>query len=397
MTPSALEHIRFAPLQTQVQPGERCTATLLGVPDGATIAWAVGGAEAVAEGGLGGASIVLCLKPDTVELLSAPAAPTHVRICATVTLDGASRSLETAVSALPLRIPSLLALFRNRAFSAADYGAALLVAPGSSPLSSVPGVRAAVEQLHAATERLSVFARFATLRDRVATLLTALRTHEHLTFVRTDALADFGTLTLIPRGVLADAITAEDEMSSAILLGPAGRRARLFIHRGFEQSGGRLDVDVDDENIVLLADLGAAASVPAGRAHVIVAPGRRGTFDDELSSVQLAKPAFRSTLAGAATLGSDTVEIELSLAFNGTHRNFGIDSFVDSASRVALAGSSSGTFDPATGETTLSLRLAVGAAEVPFQLTGTVDLETGEITLSDAAQLSISGVLDSIP
>jgi hypothetical protein len=314
-----------------------------------------------------------------------------------VTLDGVSRSLETAVSVLPLRVPSLLALFRNRAFSAADYGAGLIVAPDSSPLSSVIGVRAAVEQLHAAAERLSVFPRFAALRDRVAMLHTALRTHQHMTFARTDALADFGKLTLIPRGVLADAITAEDEMSSAILLGPARRRARLFIHRGYEQSGGRLDVEVDDENIVLLPDLGTAESVPAGRARVIVAPGRRGSFDDELSSVQLARPAFRSTLAGAATLGSDTVEIELGLAFNGTHRNFGIDSLVDSASRVSLAGSSSGTFDPATGETTLNLRLTLGTTEVPFQLTGTVDLQTGAITLTDAAQLSISGVLDTIP
>ena len=392
--PSALEHIRLAPLDTQIQPGQRCTATLLDVPGGATIEWSVGGAGAVAESGLGGPTVVLCFEPETVELVDGAPAPVNVRIVATVTLDGASRSVETAVSVFPVRVPSVLALFRNRAFSAADYGAALLVVPGNSPLSSVAGVRSAVAQLHAAAERLSVFGRFAALAGRVAALLTALRTHDHVAFVRTDALTDLHTITLIPRGVLADDIKAEDEVSSLILLGPAGRRARLFIHRGFDQTGGRLDVGVEDENAVLIADLGSTETVPAGRAQVIVTPSRQKSFDDTLSSVQLAKPAFRATLAGDAVLGTDTVAVELGLAFNGTHRHFGIDSFVGS---VSLAGPASGTFDPATGATTLELRLALGASEVPFQLTGGVDLETGEIKLGDAAQLSITGVLDKIP
>jgi hypothetical protein len=289
--PPALEQIRFAPHDTQVQPGERCRVTLLGVPSGATISWAVGGVEAVAEGGLSNPAIVLYFRPETVVLLGAPAAPASALVRATVTLDGASRSAETTIGVLPLRIPTLLALFRNRAFSAADYGAALLVVPGNSPLASVRGVRSAVEQLHAATERLSVFADFAVLSGRVAALVTALRTHEHMTFMCADALADLGTVTLIPRGVLADDITGEDEMSSAILLGLAGRRACLFIHRGFEESGGRLDVGVEDEHIVLLEDLGSTESVPQGRARVIAAPSRRSTFDDDLSSLQFAKPA----------------------------------------------------------------------------------------------------------
>src|SRR5689334_6606880 len=120
MTPAAppiLEHVRFAPIATEVQPGERCTATLLDVPAEATIAWTVGGAEAVAEGGLGEPTIMLRFRPEVVELISAPPAPTSVRIRATVTLGETARILETTVNVLPLRVPSLLALFRNRAFS----------------------------------------------------------------------------------------------------------------------------------------------------------------------------------------------------------------------------------------------------------------------------------------
>jgi hypothetical protein len=298
--PPAIENVRFAPIDPQIQPGERCTATLVDVPGGATVAWTVGGVEAVAEGGLHNTSIVLRFKPETVELRAAPAAPVVARVRATVTLGETSRVVETDVNVLPLRIPSLLALFRNGSFSAADYGAALLVVPANSPLSSVRGVRSAVEQLHAAAERLSVFGSFAALAGRVATLVQALREHEHVAFASTDAVADLGEHTLIPRGVLADAITAEDEVSSAILLGPATRQARLFLHRGFDQRGGELDISVDHENIVLVADLGSLETVPPGRAQVIVAPTRRRTFDDDLSSVQLVKPPTYATLAGSA-------------------------------------------------------------------------------------------------
>jgi hypothetical protein len=270
------------------------------VPSEATVAWTVGGAEAVAEGGLNNPSIVLRFKPETVELRAAPAVPANARVRATITLGGTSRVVETVVGVLPLRIPSLLALFRNPSFSAADYGAALLVVPANSPLSSVRGVVSAVQQLHANAERLSVFPSFAALAGRLATLVGALRAHEHMAFASTDALADLGEHTLIPRGVLADAITAEDEVSSAILLGPATRQARLFLHRGFDQRGGELDISVGEENIVLLADLGSTETVPPGRAQVIVAPTRRRSFDDDLSSVQLVKPPTYATLAGSA-------------------------------------------------------------------------------------------------
>jgi hypothetical protein len=422
----ALAQIRFAPLDTQVGPGERCTAVLLGVPSGATVAWSVEGAGFVAEDGLSGPSVALRFRPEVVELLAAVPAPVVRRIRAKVSLASTTRILEADVSVLALRIPSVLALFRNNGFSAADHGAALLVVPGNSSLSSITGVRSAVEQVHAAAQNLSAFGRFSALAGRLARLVTALQTHEHMKFVRTDAIANLNTITLIQRGVLANDIEAEDELSSLILLGPAARRARLFIRRDFDQTAGRLDVGVEDENIVLIANLDSTspAAVPAGRAGVVVEPSGRKTFSNELSSLQLAKPAFRSTLSGEATLtiedpnlgGSDTVDVEIGLAFNATHRILSVDSFppvVGSAARVSLAGSATGTFDPATGAMTLNLRLALdtalGTAEIPFALTGTADLETGAITLTDSsfaegapidgdpAQLTIAAVLDPIP
>jgi hypothetical protein len=415
---STLALIRFAPFDTQIAPGELCTPSLLGVPSGATVTFSAEGA--VAEGG------GLRFRPEVAELLNAAPAPIAAKVRATVVLGAARRTLETGVSVHALRVPSLLALFRNASFSAADHGAALLVVPGTSPLSSVAGVRSAVEQVHAAAQRLSVFPRFAALAGRLATLVTALQAHAHATVVRTDGLANLNTITLIQRGILANDIEAEDELSSLILLGPAARRARLFIRREFDQDAGRLDVGVEDENIVLIANLDAKhpASVPAGRAQVVVEATGNKTFSNTLSSLQLAKPAFRSTLTGDATLtitdpqlgGTDTVAVEVGLAFNATHRSFTVDSFppvVGSAARVTMVGTASGTFDPATGAMTMNLRIALdtplGTAEIPFALTGTADLESGAITLSDssfaegapidgdAAELTIAGVLAPIP
>jgi hypothetical protein len=443
----ALAQLRLSRLDTQLQPGERCIASVLGLPAPgsgitATITWSVhelpsgtalseGGAFH-AENGLNGAGVALRFRPEVVELLTAAPAPIARRLRAKVVLSAgqetAARTLVADVDVFALRVPSLLALFRNAGFSAADDGAALLVAPGSSPLTSLSAAVSAVESLHAAAQALSVFARFATLAARVNTLVNALHAHpaEHVRFVRTDALANLNTITLIQRGPLANDIEAEDELSSLILLGPAARRARLFIRRDFDQTAGRLDVGVEDENIVLISNLDAKhpSTVPAGRAQVIVAPTGTKTFSNELSSLQLAKPAFRSTLTGEATLtiehpqfgGSDTVDIEVGLAFNASHRSFTVDSFPPvtvSGVVVSLVGAASGTFDPATGAMTLTLRLlldtALGNPEIPFALTGTVDLDTGAVTLSGSsaaegapiggapAQLVISGTLDPIP
>ncbi|WP_028063469.1 hypothetical protein [Solirubrobacter soli] len=406
---SALALVRFAPFDRQIAPGELCTPALLGVPNGATVTFGADGA--VAEGG------GLRLEPEVVEQLAATPAPAVATLRATVVLGTAQRTLETEVSVHALRVPSVLALFRNTGFSAADHGAALLVVPGSSPLTSVAAIKAAVAQLHAAAQNLDAFPRFATLAVRVGTLLTALQTHEHVAFVRTDGLANLNTITLIER-TLND-IEAEDELSSLILLGPAARRARLFVRRDFDQSAGRLDVAVSDENIVLIANLAAPQA-----GEVVVAPTGRKTFSNELSSLQLAKPAFRATLTGDATVtitdpqlgGSDTVAVAVGLAFNATHRSFTVDSFppvVGSAARVTMVGTATGTFDPTTGAMTLNLRIALdtplGTAEIPFALTGTADLENGAIVLTasstaqgapidgDAAELTIAGVLDPIP
>ena len=216
-----------------------------------------------AESGLNGPTVALRFRPEVVELLAAAPAPIARRIRATVVLAAgeatATRALEADVQVFALRVPSLLALFRNPGFSAADDGAALMVAPGSSPLTSLSAAASAVETLHAAAQALSVFARFAALAGRVNTLVNALHAHpaDHVRFVRTDALANLNTITLIQRGPLANDIEAEDELSSLVLLGPAARRARLFIRRDFDQAAGRLDVGVEDENIVLISNLGS--------------------------------------------------------------------------------------------------------------------------------------------
>jgi hypothetical protein len=191
-------------------------------------------------------------------------------------------------------------------------------------------VRGELTQLLAAVRALAGFARFATLARRLEKLTTALGRHPdgHVHYMRADKLDNLNQITLIQHGAARNDIEAEDELSSMILLGPANRRARCFIRRNRDAAGGRMDVTVQDDNIVLIPSLHAKspATEPGGRTVIVIEPGGGKTFGDELSSLELVKPGFTALLEGEATLkvagplgGSDTVPVSIGLAFTEDH------------------------------------------------------------------------------
>lgn len=468
-----ISQARLVAGDTSLAPGERFTASVLVLPSSlptaptATVAWSVSsaadgaplspGVAFLAPRGLAGTQVELVFRPEVIERLAQPGLPLRRRVRATLTLTATSledpapvsvsRDFETEVTVLPLQIPSVLALFRHRNFDfrrAGDpqEGAALVVVPANSPLTSLAAVKLAVTDLVAGVQGLGGFARFATLAAGLGELSRGLSIHpaDHVQLRRTDAIANLNAITLIERAFLANDTEAEDELSSLILLGPATRRARCFVRRNLDPTAGRLDVTVGDENAVLIRSLHARepATVPAGSANVVVAPPGARTFGDELSSVQLLPPQGLSTMDGRATLeinselaGRDTEPISVGLAFAADHRTFVVDSFPpiegDKAT-ITLDGEASGTFDPGTGAMTLNVRLHLAAGlggefEIPFALTtGTdsegiftvtgdpLDLDTGAVTLVGAsrveesalfggkeAKLVVEATLDPIP
>jgi hypothetical protein len=446
-----LGHVRLSAFATVLKPGEHCSPGLTGLPaladaSALTVAWSVHapdgtplepGAAFVAPRGLSATRADLVFRPEVVEKLSAPAPALQRTVRATVTLTApgkrgepvsVSRVLEGQVQVLALAVPSLLALFRHREFAfhrpdERQEGAALLVAPASSPLASLAAVRGELTQLHAAVRALAGFARFATLARRLEKLTTALGQHPdaHVHYMRADKLDNLNQITLIQRGALRNDIEAEDELSSMILLGPANRRARCFIRRHQDPAGGRMDVTVQDDNIVLIPSLHAKspATEPGGRTVIVIEPGGGKTFGDELSSLELVKPGFTAVLEGQATLkvagplgGSDTVPVAIGLAFTEDHRTLVVDSFPEirgDAATITLVGETNGAYDPGTGGLALAVRLhlatALGPLEVSYVLTtasaaegqfsGTghgLNPDTGAIKLVAAARLEGSAV-----
>jgi hypothetical protein len=311
-----LEFIRLTGLTPVLAPGRHCTPAVTGLPalsdpDALSVAWSVldcdgaplaPGSAFLAPRGLSGARVDLLFRPPVVEAAGASPPPLLRTVCARVTFRGAGRRgepvaatrvLTATVQVLPLRLPTVLAAFRHREhrFESPQErrtGAALLLVPESSPLTSVPEARAALHELLLAARALSGFARFQAFAGRVRTLVDALRAHpvQHIGFIRADAVPDLARINL-----LHDA-AGDDELSSLILLGPAGRRLRACVHRDGNPAGGRLDVTVGDEGIVLVPDL----SRPTGAAKIVV-PAAGGTFDDALTSLALDRPHPQATLA----------------------------------------------------------------------------------------------------
>jgi hypothetical protein len=302
-----LAHVRLAPFATTLPPGARCTPGLTGLPaladpSALRVRWSVhdpGGTELeygaafVAARGLTSTRADLVLRPEVVEPPAPPVATLERIIRATVTLTApgargepvsATRVLEERVQVLALGMPTLLAMFRHPDFAyrhpeEEGDGTALLVSPAKTPLADLGALRAGIAELQSAVRALSGFARFATLSGRLDRLVAALRLYPDsaILYVREDALNS-----------LAE-IGADDDLSSMVLLGPANRTARCFIDRDCVEAGGRMDVRVQDDHIVLIPSLHAKspATEPGGRTVIVIEPPGGQTFGDELSSLDL--------------------------------------------------------------------------------------------------------------
>jgi hypothetical protein len=207
-----------------------------------------------------------------------------------------SRVLEATVQVLPLCLPPLLAAFRHGgyAFESPEErrtGAALLVVPAQSPLSSVAEARAALHELLLAARALTVFHRFAAFAERIRVLVDALNAHpaRHIGLIRADRVDDLGQIAF------THDTAGDDELSSLILVGGAGRRARCCVHRDLNPAGGQLELVVGEEGIALMPDLGKLETEPTGCGYV-AAPAPHG-FDDALTSLALDRPLALATLA----------------------------------------------------------------------------------------------------
>jgi hypothetical protein len=260
--------------------------------------------QLLAPAGLSLPELSVVLRPEVRELSTAPdLTPVIRKVSATVTLEALGVQFgpldlpPVDVPVLPLLVPTVLVMFLDKNFATAGNSAALVVLPSNSPFGSVGDIVNKLNALRAPLDALKDFLDLGAFFTGIPNVVGWLNAVPHV-WVATADVANLNDITLIHYDSwFENDIEAEDELSSLVLIGPAGRVARLFNARNFNSNEGQLDVTVPDSLMVQVADLHSAtpSTTPSGLASQVQQPaGTRfdpphsiTTFGDEISSVEL--------------------------------------------------------------------------------------------------------------
>lgn len=254
------------------------------------------------------------LKPETVELtanadLTAAAKrwlKASVKLSVT-TAEGSFTSPDTPLPAVPfyvvkLPIPVVLAMFTHTNFNPlgpllgadGDEGATLIVVPSNSPLASTQILFDTVTKLQNALRPLTSFANFVgAFLPAVDLLVNALNAQPRQELRVANKIDNMNDITLIARDAFHNNTEAEDELSSIIFVGPAGRRVQLNNDRDQDDGEGRFTLKTGPSFHAIVRNLHAKTpavepDVPApdGPLLVVEHDPDDDTFGDKLSSLQ---------------------------------------------------------------------------------------------------------------
>lgn len=218
------------------------------------------GTGLLASDGLAGPEVAFRLIPTFPQLLtelrddlppsSVPAeVRAHVRLTAgTVVVE---RDLELPFEAVPLGIPTLLALFRHKNFESGndtEDGFVLLVVPENSPLKTgAVHLNRLFEQLDETLRPLRTVAGIADFLLGIGILAAAFSAHKHFRMRAVDRIGDLDDIHMIREELLGtDTLNrdtrANDHASSLVFLGPPDRAVECFNDEDFEQGEGALRI-----------------------------------------------------------------------------------------------------------------------------------------------------------
>lgn len=282
-------------------------STATSLPVTATVAWQVLDAEGAplaadqftSPTGLNGPRLAVAFLPAFVELGTELPAPQARALRATVTLSAGGQAvgprtlpdIPVLVPAVP--VPTALALFLHKDFaprSGGDDGAVLVIVPGSSPLGSVEALNPLLDQLAALANALRNVAALAGFVTGIAVLRSALA-QPHVVFRKADRIDNFNDIDLIQRGFFENDTEAEDELSSLVFLGRAGRGAHCWNSRNRSTDEGDFTVSAGSALMALVRNLHSISpAVELGTLTVHNTPPgglfSASDFGDNLSSME---------------------------------------------------------------------------------------------------------------
>ncbi|MFF5973995.1 hypothetical protein ACFY7C_20945 [Streptomyces sp. NPDC012769] len=251
-----------------------------------------------------GTDIAVALKPEVQELTTTNLAPPPVKrqLKARVMLKVLDKSTEWIdLPAVPvlvptLALPKLLAAFRHGNFQAKsddEDGFVFILVPGNSPLRSIEQLNATLSTLQTAVSSLKSFASFATFLLRLDALVGSLAASPYFAFAAADAIPDLNETTVIQNDWFTNDIELEDEFSSMIFIGPAGKVLDCFCEVNFNNENGHFKLTIGPDFFTVIRDLTHQhtnpVSDPGGMVQVVKAPSNptgTNSFNDFLTSLR---------------------------------------------------------------------------------------------------------------
>lgn len=242
-----------------------------------------------------GTDIVVAFLPEVVELTAnnPVPAPTTRKLRAHVKLTAGGQTFERDLPDIPLPVPRLaipkvLAAFLHTNFQARDGdddGGVLVMVPANSPLRSIQQLNSTLSALQTAVTSVKSFATFATFLLGLNELVGALAAQPYFAFAATDEISDLNDITLIQRSWWENDTELEDELSSMIFIGPAGKVVDCFCETDFDDENGRFKLTVGPNFATLVRSLHAdhPDSEPPGMVNVLVEPTHVLIDDDNLT------------------------------------------------------------------------------------------------------------------
>jgi hypothetical protein len=279
---------------------------LVNAPVSLSVTWSVQrngvdlveGTDFLAPGGLTSPAITLIFGPTFKEL--GQEGTSTLTIVAKVTLHAFTESVDVPPLSLTVTIPDLglprvLAAFRHSNFSpkdGGDGGFAFVMVPGSYPFREFNQLSPVLTDLQTALSSLQMFVHVAGFLIGLNDLLSAVPSQPDIQFRAADKIGDLEDI-VFESHILGD-YDADEEISSAILIGLGGTSVEIFNDDDLQDDDGKVTLTTGDQMWAALTsfsfhDQGEANNFAQPDPSVVTVSKHIGDdYNDEAESIQFA-------------------------------------------------------------------------------------------------------------
>lgn len=272
--------------------------------------FAVLSGQSLAGSKVNGTDVVVAFRPAVVEMTKQNPVPApkqrFLKPKVTLTaLDTTITAPDEHFPAIPVLVPAigiprLLAAFRHVDFQpthGGEDGFVLLFAPANSPLQSVDHLKSTLAAVQEAVTAVKAFGDLAAILPGISALTSGVTASPYFVFVAADEIRNLNDITAIQRAWYENDIELEDEISSMVLIGEAGKVLDVYCETYDEgadehdDENGHFTLKVGANNFTVVHNLHSKDpnEHPDGNLNVLVPPQHTATdptFGDWISALK---------------------------------------------------------------------------------------------------------------